>query len=196
MWLRKKFNVYIVFVTTTISTWVNDKLHEPTWNTFDQPPCLMIWRSFNAWFMSRIQVNLPNNKHFEGLSREGMSRGGGYSIIMHFLFLPILPHSCFCVDPHAIWWHKKELTTSSLPLPLSSSNIAFPSRLNQPMNRIQEKFEQVYNWWGAFNPDNILNIVTVSSVNLFKPLVKIHLQKLRVFHGGGPWTGSTKRSMD
>ena len=83
MWLRKKFNV-CVFVTTTISTWVNDKLHEPTWNTFDQPPCLMIWRSFNAWFMSRIQVNLPNNKHFEGLSREGMSGEGTQSLCISF----------------------------------------------------------------------------------------------------------------
>ena len=91
MWLRKKFNVYIVFVTTTISTWVNDKLHEPTWNTFDQPPCLMIWRSFNAWFMSRIQVNLPNNKHFEGLSREGMSGGGG-GVLNHYAF-PFPPYS-------------------------------------------------------------------------------------------------------
>ena len=41
-------------------------------------------------------ISLPTNKHFQGLSREI------YSIIIHFLFLPCLPRSRFCVDSHAI----------------------------------------------------------------------------------------------
>lgn len=49
-----------VFVTTTISTWMNGNLPEPTCKcpqtcqTSNQLPCLIIRRSFYAWVVTRI----------------------------------------------------------------------------------------------------------------------------------------------
>ena len=110
------------------------------------------WVLFCAWFVSRIQYvcqPIHTSKGYEG--REVL---GGYSIIVHYLFISILPCIRFWVDLHATQWHPKKTCISEYLLH-TSPHIPFIycfsfqtkplwlNRTHKPMY-IQEKIEQVY----------------------------------------------------
>ena len=107
MRLRRKLNVY-VFVMTTISTWTNGNLLEPTCKhrqtckASDQP----------HWFVSRIQyVCRPININFPRAMREGKSWVGTQSSCITSSSL----HSHFCFNLHVTRWHKNCVSEFFLP---------------------------------------------------------------------------------
>ena len=123
------------------------------------------------------------------------------SLVRHYLFLPgRLLRSHFCVDLHTTRRHKKSWVREYfLPTsPLVPFRILFVLQTKpNPCMEFRKKLNKCI-IWGAFNPDDINwhSFVHLRFLKLFRSLVKIHLQKFGVIHGGRLRTGSMKGSMD
>ena len=135
-----------------------------------QSPLIVWWYAghfvLDSWADS---ISLPTNKHFQELSREVISEGGGGRVLSHYVF-PFPPLSAtqpiFCVDPRAIRRQKKELHKRLLPptSPLVPFNYCFSFRTkSNPWIEFRKNLRRCV-IWGTLNPDNILKIDTVLSI--------------------------------
>ena len=146
MRLSRKLNVY-VFLTTTISTWMNGNLHEPTckrpqsWKASNQPHRLITAGHFVL--VSRIQYVCRLNEHFPGLWARGSL---GRVLNHHALLLPLWSPSqpFLCRSSLKATTHKKsrvsEYFLSTSPHIPFKYCFPFQTKLN-PCMEFKEKLE-------------------------------------------------------